>query len=113
MRGIERKYKDLATIKRKEKALTDYGETRSLSLTAVYENVPCRISQKQLPSNNQREPANEINYETKLFISSKITIMQGDTIEVTRGSTVRTYKAGEPFIYATHQEVILLRTDRA
>lgn len=113
MRGIERYYTDRATIMRRWKTVTEHGETRQKSLETVYEKVPCRISQKELSINNQSEPANEISYEVKLFISPSITIMQGDVVEITRGSSARKFKAGEPFLYSTHQEVILQRLDRS
>lgn len=109
---LGRHYDDLATISRMGKV--EVGSETRQSLQVVYVDIPCRISQKALPSNRQTESYNEISYETKLFISTDIVILQGDTIEVTRGSTVRKYKAGESFPYPNdHQEVSLQRGDRA
>ncbi|NGP59989.1 ABC transporter ATP-binding protein [Paenibacillus thiaminolyticus] len=111
-KAIEKMYEDRATISRYGKGKKPNGETKQ-GLLPVYENQPCRISQKALAVNGQREAQNVISYETKLFIAPELEILQGDTVEVTRGRITTTYTAGEPFPYPTHQEVILLRKDKA
>lgn len=114
-RSMEKTYEDKATISRfdkENKVRKPNGETKN-ELLPVYEDKPCRISQKALAVNGQREAQNEISYETKLFIAPELVIKQGDTVEVTRGHTKTTYKAGEPFPYPTHQEVILQKKDKA
>ncbi|NGP58156.1 ABC transporter ATP-binding protein [Paenibacillus thiaminolyticus] len=111
-RKIEKTYEDKATISRYGKVKKPNGETKN-ELAPVYVDQPCRISQKALAVNGQREAQNVISYETKLFISPELEIKQGDTIEVVRGHTTTTYTAGEPFPYPTHQEVILQRKDKA
>ncbi|SYX84613.1 ABC transporter ATP-binding protein [Paenibacillus alvei] len=111
-RQIEKTYEDKATISRYGKVKKPNGETKN-ELAPVYVDQSCRISQKALAVNGQREAQNEISYETKLFIAPELVIMQGDTVEVTRGHTKTTYKAGEPFPYPTHQEVILQKKDKA
>ncbi len=112
-RLAERYYTDRATIMRSDNYVTSDGETRLQPLAIVHENVPCRISQRALPTNLQSEVANDIRYETKLFISLDIEIFQGDTISVKRCSSTKHYKAGEPFLYPKHQEISLQRRDRA
>lgn len=116
MRGnrlAERYYTDRATIKRTDHYVTSDGETRSQSDLLIYENVPCRISQKSLPTNLQTETVNDVFYEIKLFISPEYEIRQGDIITVTRGASTNVYVAGEPFLYADHQEVSLQRKGQA
>ncbi|KYG90379.1 hypothetical protein A0U40_18260 [[Bacillus] sp. KCTC 13219] len=108
-----RYYTDRAVIYRAEPYETDYGETRLQPDVLIYDDVPCRISQKALPSNMQTDTANEIRYETKLFIAPKYEIKQGDKITITRGLSTRLYTAGEPFLYAEHQEISLQRRERA
>ena len=101
-----RMYTDLCTVKRYMDIEEDY-ETRR-ELVTIYENVPCRISQKALGSNNQTDSTNRISYESKLFLSSNFEIRQGDTLEVSRTHWMKhIYKAGEPFGYHNHQEIIL------
>ncbi|OPA76626.1 ABC transporter ATP-binding protein [Paenibacillus selenitireducens] len=108
---MEKMYEDLATIKRWEKTKVN-GETK-FDWVVKLMDVPCRLSQKALASNGQTETTNQIAYETKLFISPDIEIKQGDLIEVTRGTVIRAYAAGEPFPYPTHQEISIQRKDKA
>lgn len=112
-RLVERYYTDQANIMRSDNYVTSDGETRLQPLAIVYANVPCRISQKALPTNSQTESTNDIRYETKLFVSPEIQIHQGDTISVIRGSSSKIYTAGEPFLYPNHQEISLQRRERA
>jgi|SRR5690606_21082889 len=112
-RAIERLYEDRATISRHMEYEDPITKETKSGLQPVYENQPCRISQRALGTNAQTEAVNQIAYETKLFISPDIEIKQGDVIEVTRGTVTRKYTAGEPFIYPTHQEVSIQRDDEA
>lgn len=110
-RKIEKTYEDRCTIKRWEKTKVN-GETK-LDWVVKAEDVPCRLSQKALGSNGQTDSVNQIAYETKLFISPDIEVLQGDILEVTRGSLMRMYTAGEPFPYPSHQEISLQRREKA
>ncbi|KYG90777.1 ABC transporter ATP-binding protein [[Bacillus] sp. KCTC 13219] len=112
-RLAERYYTDRARVSRAEDYETSYGETRLQPDLLIYEDVPCRISQKALAVNGQTETTNRIAYETKLFLSAQYNIKQGDKITITRGLSTRLYTAGEPFLYAEHQEISLQREDKA
>jgi hypothetical protein len=90
----------------------DTKETKQVPQPA-YTDQPCRISQRALPQNGQTEAQNDIGYEAKLFVAPDLEIRQGDLIEVTRNDVTRRYKAGEPFLYSTHQEVSLARKEWA
>lgn len=112
--AIESMYEDLATISRYVEVEKDSGETRlSNEPVPIYVDQPCRISQKALATNNQSEAQNDIRYETKLFIFPDLGIRQGDVIFVTRGGITRSYTAGEPFLYPTHQEISIQRDGEA
>ncbi|ASS77283.1 ABC transporter ATP-binding protein [Tumebacillus algifaecis] len=110
--AIERLYDDRATIKRHGEIEKPSGET-VLGLAVICEDQPCRLSQKSLAVNGQTEAQNDVSYETKLFVSPDLELRQGDVVEVTRHGRALTYVAGEPFIYATHQEVNLQRKEYA
>lgn len=110
---IEKSYEDKCTISRYKKGTDPISKETKLELQIIYENKPCRISQKALAINNQSESHNQIQYETKLFIAPELEIKQGDEIVVTRVGITRYYQAGEPFIYPSHQEVSIQRRDRA
>ncbi len=111
-RYIERMYTDRFSLSRVVEITEPWGETRH-ERQVIYQDQPCRISQRALGTNNQGEPANDIVYETKLFCSPGLRIQQGDEITVTRAGETRAYIAGEPFLYLTHQEVSLQRRERA
>jgi len=112
-RKIERLYEDRASISRYGEYTDPHTTETKLGLSLVYENVPCRLSRIALATNRQSETVNEIFYETKLFVAPEYEIRQGDVIEVTLGTVKRIYKAGEPVVYSTHQEISLQREERA
>ncbi|AVF27079.1 ABC transporter ATP-binding protein [Paenibacillus larvae] len=105
---IEKMYEDQATISGFREVTKPNGST-NLAPVVVYENQPCRISQRALGANTQTDAENKISYETKLFISPDLHIKQGDVVKVRRGTGEKEYTAGEPFLYPTHQEVSLQR----
>lgn len=111
-RGLEKLYEDRTTIRRRMDVETPWGETRQEDVE-IYKDQPCRISQKALGANKQTQVQNDIIYETKLFISPDIEILQGDRVEIIRGRLIQGYTAGEPFFYPTHQEISLQRNDKA
>ncbi|ATO50142.1 ABC transporter ATP-binding protein [Brevibacillus laterosporus] len=110
--ALERMYEDKATVKRVIETETPWGETK-VEPTTIYEDQPCRLSQKALGTNGQTATVNQVVYETKLFISPDVVILQGDEIEVTGRGVTRTYTAGEPFPYPTHQEISIQRKEKA
>ena len=112
-RAIERLYTDRCTIYRYQAVKDPDTKETKLVPQPVYVDQPCRISQRALAQNGQTEAQNNIAYETKLFIAPELEIRQGDSIEVTRNDVTRRYKAGEPFLYSTHQEVSLQRKEWA
>jgi hypothetical protein len=113
-KAIEKLYEDRATIKRGGKSKDPTTkETKQTPMSVVYADQPCRLSQKTLATNGQSEAQNDIRYETKLFIAPELDIRQGDAIEVIRGAVTRTYEAGEPFPYGSHQEISLQRKEWA
>ncbi|KNY25000.1 hypothetical protein [Pseudobacteroides cellulosolvens] len=109
-------YTDTANVYRYSKTTTSAGATRvNVGLTPSIQNMPCRISQKELnsPIQSQTPTENNISYEIKLFCSIDYELKTGDRIEITRnGKVIKTYEAGEPFLYPTHQELLLHRLDR-
>lgn len=112
--AIEKMYEDLATISRYVEVEKASGETKlSDEPVPIYVDQSCRISQKALATNNQSEAQNDIMYETKLFISPDLDIRQGDVITLIRRGITRSYSAGEPFLYPTHQEISIQRDGEA
>ncbi|MFC3802708.1 ABC transporter ATP-binding protein [Cohnella sp. GCM10012308] len=120
--ALERQYTDRATVERQHEVVKPNKATVTEPIVA-YADQPCRISQTGLPRDGQTEAQNDVDYLAKLFIAPDLEVLQGDTITVQRGQAVagtwtplgdaRTYRAGEPFIYPTHQEISLHRKDYA
>lgn len=113
-RMVERFYEDRATIRRFAEEETPWGETRLIE-KVVHQDVPCRLSYRAIgvSVSYQTESVNRIEYETKLFVAPEVDVRAGDVIAVTKAGVTREYVAGEPFVYATHQEVILTRKEKA
>jgi hypothetical protein len=110
-------YTDTANVYGYTTTTTPAGITRKGKATEpTISNMPCRISQKSInsPIQNHTESNNTISYEIKMFCPPEYEIKAGSKIEITRcGKVIIIYETGEPFIYPTHQEIILHRFDKA
>lgn len=113
-KAIESTYKGICNIH-------EYGgyrdpETEELITgpQLTYGNIPCKLSKKTITAANQTEIANTIQYTPVLFINPDIEIKPGSKITLTQHGVTREFKqSGEPFVYETHQEIALKRTDTA
>lgn len=80
----------------------------------IHSEVPCRLSSIKL-DNTMQGDANTIQYDTKLFLSSDFKVLAGDEVYVSSlvdgaaTDTVKYESAKEPFVYVSHQEVLLVR----
>lgn len=77
----------------------------------VHPEVPCRLSSAQL-DNTTQGAANVVDYVTKMFLSSNYKVLAGDKIYVSDPddtNRVQYKSAKEPFVYVSHQEVLLNR----
>lgn len=113
-KAVESQYKGVCTIyEHAEIEDPDTGETiPSPGPVPVHENVPCKLSKKTIAAADGGEVANTIKYEPVLFISPDIEVKSGSKIVVTQHGVTREYvKSGEPFVYETHQEIMLQRAD--
>ena len=107
-KGLDSLYTDKFDVLR-PKAIDDgYGGT-IFKDTLISENNLCRLSQKTLSATSQ-----EVNFtsvqEFKLFIPLNVEVFQNDLLEIYRGDTKYTFRAGQPFKYIDllpHQEVVL------
>lgn len=89
-------------VKNKVNKRTEYQEV------TVLDELPCRISYKNIANTNQTENENSVTQIVKLFIGPGVKIKPGSKIIVTKGDWSKEYKnSGEPAIYDTHQEIVL------
>ncbi|UZQ49856.1 ABC transporter ATP-binding protein [Clostridium kluyveri] len=78
------------------------------------EDISCAVSKKDVASVNQTDTTNNILYDSILFCFPDVPIVSGDDVEVTfQNGMKRKYEAGEPFYYASHLEVPLLRKEKS
>ncbi len=111
-KAIEATYEGLCTIYEFQEVKVGV-ETRT-ELVKVVENEPCTLSKKTINPAGQGEVAAQIAYAPMLFISPEIEIKAGSEIEITQHGVIRKFKrSGEPFVYPTHQELILQRIEKA
>ncbi|MBG9548344.1 DUF3599 family protein [Cytobacillus firmus] len=102
--AVEFMYDKTATIKRQMPIVKETGAD-GMDWLPVHENVPCRLSNSGL-NNASQEVANIIQYDVKLFLSSEYDVKAGDVV-IVNGDEYESAK--EPFVYVSHQEVLLVR----
>ncbi|KEF40414.1 hypothetical protein M670_00440 [Schinkia azotoformans MEV2011] len=100
-------YNKTATIKRSEEYTKTNG-ANGMDWVVKYTNVPCRLSSTGMQSvnNTSQGEANVIQYDLKMFLSSEYELKAGDSVIV---DGVEFESAKEPFVYISHQEVLMKR----
>ena len=69
-----------------------------------------KISFEEVYVNTETDNESKVVTKIKLFIAPEINIMPGSKIVVTqRGRTTEYKNSGEPAIYETHQEIMLVK----
>ena len=90
-----------------EESEDKYGVTIHTEVTLL-ENLPCRLSFKNISQTDQSGSFAATNQIGKLFIAPEVYVPPGSIIEVTQNSVTRKYKhSGISAIYTNHQEIIL------
>ncbi|MEK3886531.1 hypothetical protein [Bacillus sp. FSL K6-3431] len=100
--AVEFMYDKEAEIKRYEEIVKQNGAD-GMEWITKHSDVPCRLSSSKLDNTAQGE-ANAINYDVKMFLSSHIEIRAGDIL-IVNGEKYESTK--KPFVYVSHQEVLL------
>lgn len=106
-------YFDKATISGQVPYTKPNGAT-AFKLGIKAEDINCAVSKKDVANVNQTDTTNNIQYNSIMFCDPEISIVSGDDVEVTFENGIkRKYEAGEPFYYASHLEVPLLRKEKS
>lgn len=109
--AVELMYDKEAIVKRQLPIVKENGAD-GMDWFPIHENVPCRLSNSSL-NNTSQEEANVIQYDVKLFLSSKYDVKAGDIVIVNTvkdGAVIKSEEfesARAPFVYVSHQEVLL------
>lgn len=84
-----------------------YGATTHAEVT-LFENLPCRLSFKNISQTSQTESFAVSSQVVKLFIAPEVYVPPGSIIEVTQNGITRKYKhSGISAVYTNHQEIVL------
>nr|DAW76722.1 MAG TPA: head closure knob [Caudoviricetes sp.] len=84
-----------------------YGVTDNTEVK-LFENLPCRLSFKNISQTNQTESFATSAQVVKLFIAPEVYVPPGSVIEVTQNGVTRKYKhSGISAVYTNHQEIVL------
>ena len=72
----------------------------------LFENLPCRLSFKNISQTSQTESFAVSSQIVKLFIAPEVYVPPGSVIEVTQNGVTRKYKhSGISAVYTNHQEI--------
>ena len=84
-----------------------YGATTHAEVT-LFENLPCRLSFKNISQTSQTESFAVSSQVVKLFIATEVYVPPGSVVEVTQNGITRKYKhSGISAVYTNHQEIVL------
>jgi hypothetical protein len=84
-----------------------YGATIHTEVM-LFENLPCRLSFKNISQTSQTESFAVSSQVVKLFIAPDVYVPPGSVIEVTQNGVTRKYKhSGISAVYTNHQEIVL------
>ena len=84
-----------------------YGATIHTEVV-LFENLPCRLSFKNISQTSQTESFAVSSQVVKLFIAPEVYVPPGSAIEVTQNGVTRKYKhSGISAVYTNHQEIVL------
>ena len=84
------------------------GITSTKEVTEA-ENIPCRISYQSIPNADQTDTVSALTQTIKLFCAPDVGIRPGSKVIVTQNGITTSYRAaGQPAVYASHQEAALV-----
>lgn len=113
-RAIESTYVGLCTISEYVSDPDPETEELKSKLEPAHEDIPCKLSKKTINPSSETDIASTIKYVPMLFIAPEIEVKPGSKIKVTQHGVEREFEqSGEPFVYDTHQEIMLQRVGKA
>jgi hypothetical protein len=110
--ALSKMYSDVVSVKRYSESVSAIGRT-SIDEVVVYSNIPCRLSKKSPSANMQTESSNTLDDSAMLYLDKQYIIRQGDELYLTHIGRSYHFQAGEPFVYESHQEIVISRKDYA
>lgn len=107
--AVESMYTGMATITEQGKIKDEKTKLTKFDPKIVLRNQPCRLSYEKQQNTVQSDSAAAIIQTTKLFISPDIVIKPGSKITVTQAGVTADFScSGQPAVYPSHQEMVLI-----
>ncbi len=106
-------YKDTATIYRSARTKNSVTGAMEFSHQAVYEKIPCKLSQYKDIYATRNERTQEITLDFRLTCEPEIEILENDFVEVLHEGKIFKLVAGTSFNYPTHKEISMRRQKEA
>lgn len=92
--------------------IVEFGKTKN-KLVMIHEDIPCKLSRSQSQSSNSNETADSVDYSLKLFCAPELNIKAGSQITVIQdGMEMKLKNSGDPFKYSTHQEIVVMKSEK-
>ena len=105
--AIEATYIDSCDIVESHKIL-GADKTTGFHEVTMFQDVPCKLSFKNITKANQQSGAVSITQIAKVFLSPDVNLLSGSKVIVTQNGLTTNYKSsGKPARYESHQEVML------
>jgi hypothetical protein len=114
MEAIEATYFDTCEVWRLENVAQPNGSKKQQRVR-VYAGIACALSMGNRPALNtitkgsydMDEVVNKIQTQDKLYLNPSYLVKQGDEIIITSQGRTLTAQAGLPFLYDSHQELVV------
>lgn len=108
-KAIELTYDCTCTVTEHKKQLKENKSTGFVD-KVVLENEKCKLSFESITNTDQSDTSAKVIQSVKLFIAPEKNIKPGSKISVKNklGNTTEYECSGEPAIYETHQEIMLV-----
>lgn len=109
-KAIESQYDGKCNIIEHKEKLKENSNITHFVEEVVKEDQPCKISFEEVYVNTETDTDTKVITKIKLFIAPEINIRPGSKIIVTQRDRTTEYKnSGEPAVYDTHQEIMLVK----
>lgn len=85
------------------------GITKVVNDALLHENIPCKLSHREIKADTQTNGPSQINHSIKVSITNEINIPSGSKMVITQSGKTAKYKSsGEGAQFIVHQEIPLV-----
>lgn len=85
------------------------GITKIVNDAMLYENLPCKLSHREIKSDEQTDGPSRVVHSIKVSIGNEYNIPSGSKMVITQSGKTASYKSsGEAAQFVVHQEIPLV-----